>query len=91
MHYLKICPFIPIAPILKQCEIIAVTSNNHLKKNSVTESIELFSVRELPINMIFVHHFQKLLVNNDIPWCCHLLSHLLCSQFGFIHPGVIKV
>ena len=91
MHYPKICPFIPIAPILKQCEIIAVISNNHLKKNSVTESIELFSVRELQNNMIVVHHFQKLLVNNDIPWCCHLLSHLLCSQFGFIHPGVIKV
>ena len=58
MHYPKICPFIPIAPILKQCEIIAVTSNNHLKKNSVTESIELFSVRELQINVIVVYHFQ---------------------------------
>ena len=91
MHYPKICPFIPIAPILKQREIIAVISNNHLKKNSVTESIELFSVSELQNNMIGVHHFQKLLVGNDNSWCCHLLLHLLCSQFGFIHPGVIKV
>ena len=61
MHYPKICPFIPIAPILKQCEIIAVISNNHLKQNSVTESIELFSVSESAKQYDWCTSFSKVI------------------------------